>query len=123
VQVLVIEDDVLAMAGLSSLLTSWGATVYEAGSSASALLMLEHLPVLDLIISDYRLPGSTDGLALIGQIRAAVGAAVPACLVSGDADAGLLVRAQEAQLTLLQKPVRPAKLRSLIRRLLRESAI
>jgi len=123
VQVLVIEDDALAMTGLSNLLASWGATVYEADSLASALLQLEHVPVPDLIISDYRLPGGTHGMALIGQIRSACGAPVPACLISGDADADLLARVQEAQLTLLQKPVRPAKLRSLIRHLLRESAI
>ena len=123
VQVLVIEDDALAMSGLSGLLTSWGATVYEADCLAGALLHLDTVPVPDLIISDYRLPGGAHGMEVIRQIRAAVGAPVPACLISGDADTALLARAQEAQLTLLQKPVRPAKLRSLIRRLLREAVI
>ena len=42
---------------------------------------------------------------------------IPACLLSGDTDPGLMQAAQEAGLTLLHKPVRPAKLRSLIRRL------
>jgi len=51
-------------------------------------------------------------------LRAQLGQAVAACLVSGNTEAGLLQLAQNAQLTLLHKPVRPAKLRSLLRRLL-----
>jgi len=39
-------------------------------------------------------------------------------LISGDADPALLLAAQVAHLTLLHKPVRPAKLRSLLSRLL-----
>jgi hypothetical protein len=36
--------------------------------------------------------------------------------MSGDTDAGLIQAAKDAGLTLLHKPVRPAKLRSFLRR-------
>jgi hypothetical protein len=38
--------------------------------------------------------------------------------MSGDTDGGLMQAAKDAGLTLLHKPVRPAKLRSLLRHLL-----
>jgi hypothetical protein len=44
--------------------------------------------------------------------------AVAACLMSGDLNPDLAQAAKSAGLTLLNKPVRPAKLRSLIRHLL-----
>jgi hypothetical protein len=41
--------------------------------------------------------------------------------MSGDTDPSLMQAAKDAGLTLLHKPVRPAKLRSLIRRLASQS--
>ena len=58
-----------------------------------------------------------NGIEVIGQLRIAAGQSIPACLMSGDTDPGLMQAAKRAGLTLLHKPVRPAKLRSLIRRL------
>jgi hypothetical protein len=51
-------------------------------------------------------------------LRQQLACAVPACLISGDIDPALIQAAQQAQLTLLHKPVRPAKLRNLLRHLL-----
>ena len=115
--VLVIEDDVLAREGLVSLLTSWGARVGVAEGLVSASQYLRSGAIPDVIVSDYRLGDAENGIEVIAQIRAALGHSVPACLMSGDTDSVLMERAREAALTLLQKPVRPAKLRSLIRRL------
>jgi len=74
--------------------------------------------VPQLIISDYRLPDGMDGIAGVRMLRTLMGRRVPACLMSGDTDPALMHAAQDASLTLLHKPVRPAKLRSLLRRLL-----
>jgi CheY-like chemotaxis protein len=75
--------------------------------------------VPDLIISDYRLRDGENGIAVLQQLRKRAGRAVPACLISGDTDPALLLAVRQAGLTLLHKPVRPAKLRSLIARLAR----
>ncbi len=53
---------------------------------------------------------------VIRQLRAAAGQLIPACLMSGDTDPALMQAAQREGLTLLHNPVRPAKLRSLVRR-------
>lgn len=116
--VLVIEDDALAREGLVSLLESWGCVVRACEGLSMALRQLEQGPVPDVIVSDYRLRDGENGLETIRQLRAAAaGRQIPACLMSGDTDPNLIQVARDASLTLLHKPVRPAKLRSLIRRL------
>ena len=116
--VLVVEDDALAREALVVLLQSWGAQVLQAEDRASALASQHDGVVPDVIVSDYRLPGGDDGMAVIAKVRAAAGVAIAACLISGDIDSALMQRAQEADLVLLHKPVRPAKLRALLRHLL-----
>ena len=121
-QVLVVEDDVLALAALESLLASWGCQVRGAVGLAEALAHLNGGWVPDLIISDYRLPDGANGFDMIRQVRDLAGEDIAACLMSGDMDQALNLASKEAQLTLLNKPVRPAKLRSLIRNLLKAAA-
>jgi CheY-like chemotaxis protein/two-component sensor histidine kinase len=115
--VLVIEDDALAREGLVSLLASWGCVVVVAEDLSTALWHLKSGVVPDVIVSDYRLRDGDNGIDTIRQLRAAAGQPIPACLMSGDTDPNLMQSARDAGLTLLHKPVRPAKLRSLIRRL------
>jgi signal transduction histidine kinase len=115
--VLVIEDDALAREGLVSLLKSWGCVVGAAEGLAMALWHLENGLVPDVIMSDYRLRDGENGMDTIRQMRLAAGRSIPACLMSGDTDPSLMQAARDAALTLLHKPVRPAKLRSLLRRL------
>ncbi|MEO8118138.1 MAG: ATP-binding protein [Rhodoferax sp.] len=114
--VLVIEDDVLAREGLVSLLESWGCVVGPAEGLSTALQQLESGLVPDVIVSDYRLRDGENGIAVISQLRLTAGRPITACLMSGDTDPILMQAAREAGLTLLPKPVRPAKVRSLIRR-------
>jgi DNA-binding response OmpR family regulator len=70
-----------------------------------------------VIVSDYRLGDGDDGLSAIAALRGLAGKEIPACLMSGDTDGELMQAARDAGLTLLNKPVRPAKLRALLRRL------
>jgi CheY-like chemotaxis protein len=115
--ILVIEDDALAREALVSLLLSWGSVVFEADSLSTALKQLDPGAEPDLIISDYRLGDAENGIQTIRRLRAVAGRPIAACLTSGDTHPGLMQEAKEAGLSLLHKPVRPAKLRSLIRRL------
>ncbi|PKO62437.1 MAG: hybrid sensor histidine kinase/response regulator [Betaproteobacteria bacterium HGW-Betaproteobacteria-18] len=116
--VLVIEDDELVCQALVGLLQSWGLEVAQARGLNDAQNLIQTGFVPGLIISDYRLDGATHGMDVIAQLRQQLAHPVPACLISADTDPALIRAAQAAQLTLLHKPVRPAKLRSLLRRLL-----
>lgn len=115
--VMVIEDDALAAEGLSGLLESWGCNVASCGGQQHALAMLASHGAPDVIVSDYRLRGDENGISVIAALRAAAGHSIAACLMSGDTDQALIEKARQVGLTLLHKPVRPAKLRSLLRSL------
>lgn len=119
---LVVEDDALARSALVGLLVSWGMRVAQARGASDALECLAQGLVPDVIVSDYRLQEGHNGMQLVQSLRQRLGTPTPACLMSGDTDPGLIQAAQAAGLTLLHKPVRPAKLRSLLRHLLMEQA-
>jgi signal transduction histidine kinase len=115
--VLVLEDDVLAREGLVSLLESWGCIVGAADGLAQVLPLLDSGLQPTLIVSDYSLRDGENGIAVIARVWRHAGWAIPACLISGDTDPALMQAAKRAGHTLLHKPVRPAKLRNLMRRL------
>ena len=122
VSLLVIEDDALASEGMVGLLASWGCLVTSARNTRSAREQMAMNGEPDVIVSDYRLPDGEDGIAAVAALRQVAGHAIAACMVSGDTDQALVRQAKVAGLTLLHKPVRPAKLRSLVRSLVRQDA-
>jgi CheY-like chemotaxis protein len=115
--VMVIEDDLLARNSLVGLLASWGAVVGVAEGLTAALELLQQGFAPDVLLSDYQLHDEENGIEIIQQLRTASRWPIPACLMSGNTDPAVMLAARQAGLTLLHKPVRPAKLRSLIRRL------
>jgi CheY-like chemotaxis protein/two-component sensor histidine kinase len=116
-RVLVIEDEPQGRQALVSLLASWGVRVSVAEGLLTACQQMENGAAPDVIVSDYRLRNGENGIEVIRQLRVEAGRLIPACLISGDTDPNLLQTVKQAALTLLHKPVRPAKLRNLIRRL------
>jgi CheY-like chemotaxis protein len=113
--VLVIEDDAEVQAGMRSLLGGWGMEVsaYRSASDAqAACTAMTKAP--DLIIADYRLPGTSNGLDAIESIRRTFRSEVPAILMTGSADPQLVSIAEERGFHYLLKPVMPAKLRTLV---------
>ncbi|MDT8992311.1 hybrid sensor histidine kinase/response regulator [Curvibacter sp. APW13] len=119
-KVLLLEDDPLGGAAVQRLLGGWGCEVVLALSAEDAFLRVDQGFVPDVMVSDFRLPGGQDGLQAIARIRGRCGD-VPACLVSGDTDPELRERVQATGIPLLQKPVRPAKLRAALRNLLAQT--
>lgn len=117
--VLVVEDDPLGSAAMDSLLTGWGCEVHVAHHASQALQMAQAGLRPQFIVTDYRLPGELDGLQTIHALREIIGQGVPACVVSGDTDPVVRETASAMGVNMLQKPVRPAKLRSVMRNALR----
>lgn len=114
-RLLVIEDDALGRAALTTVLASWGCDVCVADGPQAAFEQLQLGLLPDVIVSDYRLRDDHNGIDTIRSLRALAAHKIDAFLISADADASLRQQAQDAGLVLLQKPVRPAKLRSLLR--------
>ncbi|OGB34571.1 MAG: hypothetical protein A3F78_01480 [Burkholderiales bacterium RIFCSPLOWO2_12_FULL_61_40] len=121
-RVWVIEDDEFSREAIQELLESWGCSVCVASTAEQAYARMQHASAPDVIVSDYRLGGGDSGLSAIACLRALAGRSIPACLMSGDTDAALMQAVKDSGLTLLHKPVRPAKLRSLVRHLVASAA-
>lgn len=115
--ILVIEDDALGSVALEGLLKSWSCEVTVAGNAQMACDLLKLISTPDFIVSDYRLRGMENGIDAVRMLRQRSGLQIPACVISGDTDTNVKQQTQAAGLVLLQKPVRPAKLRSVLRHL------
>jgi len=67
--ILLVEDDVLVRLSTAELLRDEGYIVLEAVNAIEALALVETGHPLDLVISDIRMPGGTDGLELCSTIK------------------------------------------------------
>jgi signal transduction histidine kinase len=118
-RILVIEDDRQSAQALRGLLDSWGCMVAVVEGLQGALTVVDGGFAPDLVLSDFRLRAGESGMQTLHSLRTRLERPLPACLMSGDTDPELIQSCRDAGLPLLHKPVRPAKLRTLIRRLAR----
>ena len=115
--VLIIEDDMAILEGMSLLLETFGFSVLKAVTSKQAIrASSEARP--DLIIADYRLPGKEDGLELIDAVRAYHQEYIPAILVTGDTAPDRIKITESADVIVLHKPVDPIVLEETIEKVL-----
>ena len=119
--ILAIDDEAVIQIAMTELLTSWGYRVGVAGGVEEALSKLAGWPTPDLIICDFRLARGESGLKTIARLQAAVGALVPAILVTGETAPDQL-RGVMAGHPLLHKPLAPARLRAAVASLLAHAA-
>lgn len=121
-RVLVVDDDRMVLASTASVLASWGGLVDTAESLDRVEQLLRNGQLWDLVISDYQLGNDTSGLDVIAMVRQYHDDSVPCILISGDTSPIILKLASLSGHPLLHKPVRPAKLRSLVVHLVQSSA-
>lgn len=119
-QVLVLDDDNAVLEAMSGLLARWGCAVIKAISLAEAREKLSGQNSLpELLIVDYRLRGERSGLEAIAVLHKILRRYVPTLIITGDTDPDHLREAEASGYPLLHKPVQPAKLRTVVRHLLR----
>jgi CheY-like chemotaxis protein len=102
------------------LLRGWGLRVACAASARQALEAAAQAgaPAPDLILADYCLDDGANGLEAIALLRRRWGE-VPAVVVTANYAAEVAEAVAAAGLHLMHKPIRPARLRSLITHILR----
>jgi signal transduction histidine kinase/CheY-like chemotaxis protein len=117
--VLVVDDAEDSRVAMCGLLERWGCLTIAAIDGAAAIAQLAaHDRPPELIVCDYRLQTTDDGLQAIARIRAAIGDEVPAVLVTAETSAAVADAAAAQGVPLLHKPVSPVKLRALLMRLI-----
>ena len=120
--VLAIDDEQAIRAGMTALLESWGHTVIAAGGGASAVAALKGRQAPDVIVCDYRLRDGETGVEAIAAVQAAMGAHIPAILVTGDTAPENLRQASASGYPLLHKPLSHGRLRAAVTNLIRRGS-
>jgi CheY-like chemotaxis protein len=110
----VVDDDAAILDGTHALLTQWGCEVECVTTGAEALARLGTGDIAyDAVLCDLQLAGDADGVEVIDAARRLQPQAL-AVLVSGATGPEVLQRLRQGGVTLLTKPVAPAKLRALL---------
>jgi signal transduction histidine kinase len=114
--VLLVEDDRLVADAVRRILEAWDVQVHMCSSGKDGLALLEQRPPRERwhALLDYRLPGELTGLQLAEEIRRRHSDAVRVTLITGEADPGLFEAAAARGFVVLQKPLRPIRLRALL---------
>lgn len=88
-----------------------------AGGTAEALATMGEEPP-DLILADYNLDNGDTGLAAIHALREAAGVPVPAIMVTAQRASDIARACGDADVPLLEKPIRREELQQLLQRIL-----
>lgn len=111
--IVVIDDEAAIRAAVVMLLKQWGCVVVAAATGDDAVEQLAAYPSLpDVIICDYRLRGTENGLDAIEKVRMEFCADVPALLVTGDTAPDRILEIREGGFPVLHKPLQPDELRT-----------
>lgn len=117
--VVLIDDEEAILRAMEELFDTWKIDLITARNVEEAvdwLRSIDRNP--DLLMSDFRLPDNINGIEIIHYLRMCFGADLPALILTGDTAPETLQRITEAGLSVLHKPIRPARLRALITHLL-----
>lgn len=112
--VLCIDNDASILSGMETLLRGWGCHVTTLRSGAALKnYCADHSTPPDVIVADYHLLHE-NGLDMIGFARETFQVEIPAVLLTADRSKEVRQRAEDENVTVLHKPLRPAALRSLL---------
>ena len=115
--VLVVDNDPAILRGMEALLENWGLDVVavpDPGDPAAAVA-LEQGPVL--MIVDFHLDEGRTGDEAVALLRGQTKREIPAILITADRGDEVAELAAGQGLPVLNKPVKPARLRALLRQL------
>lgn len=113
-RILVLDNEPAVVESMTALLQRWGCEVLPATSENRALSWINsgHLP--QAILADFHLDHGLAGYSAIHRLRRAAGQEIPAAIITADRsdDTRALLRSQS--LPMLNKPVKPNRLRALL---------
>lgn len=116
--VAIVDDDVQVLDGLKTLLTGWGLEVVAAGNSEALCAQLTEAP--DVLLTDWRLAQGETGQHVVDKLAARFpGVKIPVLVITGDVSMDNL-EISGSKLPTLHKPVKPARLRALLRDMLNQ---
>lgn len=116
-RLLVIDNEVSILDSMRALLGQWGCDVVTATDQAGALLALQGRAP-ELILADYHLDHGVVGCAVVKQLREHFALNIPAVIITADRTDQCRRALRRLEAPLLNKPVKPGKLRAVLSQLL-----
>ncbi|MAS03599.1 MAG: hybrid sensor histidine kinase/response regulator [Ahrensia sp.] len=118
-----IDNEETILSGMRVLLEGWGAKVIAAPTQKSLLKEISKAATVpDVIIADYHLDEGHNGLDVIAAVRSRLAPHMFAILATADRSAPLRAAAANAEIHILNKPLKPAALRALLSSVAQERA-
>ena len=117
-RVLVIDNERQIQSGMRTLLSGWGCQVSIAADSGEAMRLFTGGGRPDIILADYHLDDGETGDQVVARLNEHFGAAIPAAIITADRGEQLKIDLAVIGMPLLNKPVKPAQLRALLRTML-----
>ncbi|WP_427963402.1 ATP-binding protein [Altererythrobacter sp.] len=114
---IIIDNDKAILEGMSALLSNWGLQVFAVSGLSDQALEGAIAAGPDVLIADFHLDDDLTGDKAIASLRDAIGEQVPALVITADRTEEVKASLTKQQLPMLTKPVKPAQLRALLRRL------
>lgn len=118
-RVLCIDNEESILRGMQSLLAGWGCRVTAARSLREAMARWPGEAAPQLVILDYHLDCEETGIGALQELARHWRQPLPGILISADISEQVREAAAECGCLYLSKPVKPAALRNLVRRLAR----
>lgn len=116
-RLLVLDNEVSILESMGALLGQWGCEVVTATDQAGALLALQGRAP-ELILADFHLDHGVVGCEVVRHLREHFGAAIPAVIITADRSDQCRRSLNKLGAPLLNKPVKPGKLRAVLSQLL-----
>ena len=122
-RVWVIDNDRAICKGMKTLLEGWGCQVITAVSAddLSAQVNVANDPV-DLVLADYHLDNDANGVDAVDEINSQRTEPAPVLMITANYSNELKQHIRELGYLLMNKPVKPLKLRSVLHHVIRRSA-
>jgi len=116
-RLLVLDNEVSILESMSALLGQWGCEVVTATDEATALVALQG-QAPELILADYHLDHGVVGCEVVRHLREHFSRTIPAVIITADRTDQCRRSLQRLDAPLLNKPVKPGKLRAVLSQLL-----
>ena len=116
-RMLVLDNEVSILESMGALLGQWGCEVVTATDQQGALQALEGRAP-ELILADFHLDHGVVGCDVVRQLREHYASAIPAVIITADRSDQCRRSLRKLGAPLLNKPVKPGKLRAVLSQLL-----
>jgi histidine kinase len=113
---LYLDDEPENLTAMRALVEAWGIQFVGAQRLEEALAAASRTPRPSMLVVDYQLRTRETGLEAARRLRSALGTDVPTVIVTADRQPALKAAAHSVGFSFLSKPVKPAALKTLLRR-------